>query len=275
MKTLFGLLLPLFFIIALLIFLAYMKVNPFKPNSTTANPSPSPTASQSPAPESYKIPILLYHYVEVVKDPKDTIRQKLDITPQVFEKQIMTLKENGYETLFMKEVSEIINNTKTSPNKPIAITFDDGYKDFYTDVFPLLKKYNIRATVYIIYSFLDKPNYMTKDEVKEILASNLVEIGSHTMTHPNLTKAKNAQAEVVDSKSSLEELTGSPVISFAYPYGSNDSKVIELVKSTGYKTSVTVKEGIATPDSNPLTLPRLRPGNRSGNDLLSFVSKKS
>jgi len=261
---------PLFFILGLVVALSYLKINPFKPNQPTKNTFPETSAT--PFPTSYKIPILIYHYVEKVQDPKDTIRQKMDIQPVVFEKQLMTLKENGYETLFMKEVAEVLEGKKPSPEKPVALTFDDGYKDFYTDVLPLLKKYNMRATVYLIYSFLDKPNYLSKNDVQEILSSNLVEIGSHTMTHQNLTKTKEAQKEIEVSKKEIESLTSTPVVSFAYPFGAHDKKSEDFVKGAGYTNSVTVQEELVTAQSNPFILPRIRPGSRSGEDLLKFLS---
>lgn len=257
---------------AVIIFLSYQKINPFKPTRPVPSPSVSPTPI-SPS-TSLRLPILLYHYVEVVKDLKDTTRQKLDIAPNVFDSQLSTLSENGYETVFVSDIGNYFDGKKNLPSKPIALTFDDGYKDFYTDVFPILKKHNAKATAYIIYNFLDKANYMTKGEVKEIAFSGLVEIASHTLSHTSLTGAKTEiiQKELVDSKNFLEELSGHKVFSFAYPYGHFNSQVETLVKDIGYLEAVTVVSGVNQLPKERFALKRLRPGSRSGKDLIQFLS---
>ena len=85
----------------------------------------------------------MYHYVEYVKDPLDTIRKSLSITPFVFDKELEEIKNNNYQTLFVKEIPKIFKGDLHYNSKSIALTFDDGYEDFYTDAFPLLKKYKI------------------------------------------------------------------------------------------------------------------------------------
>lgn len=220
-----------------------------------------------------KTPILLYHYVEYVKDPKDTIRKSLDVTPAVFEDQLKTLKNSSYQTVFINDIASAIDNQKPLPEKSIALTFDDGYKDFYTDAYPLLQKYQAKATVYIIVEFLDKPNYMTKNQIKELAASNLIEIASHTLHHVNL-KSANPQVgekEIIDSKKSLENLIGKPVNSFAYPYGAFSQFSIDLVHKAGYLSSASVIPGISQSDSNRFFLYRIRPGNKMDKNFLSWL----
>ena len=147
---------------------------------------PSPTLVLIDDNHEYKIPILVYHYVEYVKDTKDTIRQSLNISPLIFEDQIKTLINNGYEIILVKDAADILDGKKEFREKMVAITFDDGYKDFYTDVFPILKKYHVKATVYIISGFIGLPNFMDEGQLREISQSTLVELGSHTVNHVNL-----------------------------------------------------------------------------------------
>ena len=146
-------------------------------------------------PKKFNIPILVYHYVEYVRDTRDTIRHSLDITPYVFENQVLTLKSSGFTFLTPSDINDILDDKKPLPKKPVILSFDDGYEDFYTDVLPILKKYNIRAVQYIISGFLDQPNYMTHQEVREIAKSGLVELGCHTVHHPNLARLSDSDAK--------------------------------------------------------------------------------
>lgn len=216
------------------------------------------------------VPILVYHYVEYVRDPKDTIRKSLDIIPVTFEKQIQTLKGGGYNFITTAELGQYLDGKRQLPQRPIVLTFDDGYSDFYTDVFPVLKKYNVVATEYIISNNLDKPNYMTTDEVKEIAESGLVEIGAHTVHHRNLKSMPldEVKVEIEKSKEDLENTFGIKVVSFAYPYGGFNEKVAEFVRKAGFTNAVTTKGGYMVDQENRFTLFRIHPGAATGEGLL-------
>ncbi len=179
------------------------------------------TSKKEPKDVAIKIPILMYHYVEYVTDERDTIRQSLNIEPHVFEQQLVTLKNAGYTFIWTSELEEIIKNKKLQDKKYVIITFDDGYKDFYTDAYPILKKHNVKAVNYVSYYFLDTPNYMDTTDIEEIVKSNLVEFGSHTLTHVDITtlSKKDALDNLIKSKKYLESKFGIEVKSFAYPYG--------------------------------------------------------
>src|SRR3989344_9317567 len=152
--------------------------------------------------ESIDVPILVYHYVEIVLDEKDTIRKSLNTPPYLFIEQLETLKNAGYTFITASELIDILDGKIALPQKPVLITFDDGYRDFYTDVFPILKRYNVKATAYIVSGFLDKPNYMFIDQLKEIARSGLVEIGAHTVHHYSLKglEALTVKYEIEESK---------------------------------------------------------------------------
>lgn len=222
---------------------------------------------------SLKIPILMYHYVENVKDKKDTIRIGLNTTPKIFEEQLVTLLNSNYTPITQSEIVTILNNRQKMPEKPIAITFDDGYEDFYTVVFPILKKYKVKTTVYVIVDFLDYPNYMTSQQLKEIADSDLVEIGSHTLSHIYLKTAnkKVAEKEISESKKKLEFFVKKEVKSFAYPYGAFNEEAKRLVEEYGYQSAVSVIPGTNQSLSNLYFLYRLRPGFRTGDELLKYL----
>lgn len=213
-----------------------------------------------------RIPIIMYHYVEYVKDGGDLVRQRLNINPYIFESELTSLKENGYETYFVKDVPSMLDGTLQIAKKSVVLTFDDGYEDFYTYALPLLKKYQIKATIYIVYDFIGRKGFLNETELKEIAASNLVEIGSHTLDHVGLKQmqATFARAQVIDSKKKLENLLGTEIKTFAYPYGSFGQDTIDLVKEAGYTAAVSVIPGVYQIKDNLFYLSRVRAGALSG-----------
>lgn len=222
---------------------------------------------------NYKFPILIYHYIEIVKDQKDTIRKSLNIPPSVFEAQIKTLQENGYVFITPKEMDQLKNGQKEISGKPIILSFDDGYGDFYTDIFPILKKYQVKAVAYIVPGFLGKPNYMSWDQVREISQSNLVEIGAHSMHHPSLKDLDKgiAQYEIAESKKELEQTLGMKVSSFAYPFGAFNQQAEDIVNSSGFANAMTTISGVNDNSGNVYLLKRIHPGTRTGNNLISYI----
>lgn len=235
-------------------------------------PTPVPDAQR----RAIDVPILLYHYVEYVKDEKDTIRQQLNISPWTFERQIQTLADASYTGVFMDDLADMLDGKKPVSGKPVIFTFDDGYEDFYTDVFPILKKYGMKATVYVVYNFLDTPNYMSGEQVREIAGSGLVEVASHTLRHMNLSElpAEVARQEIWESKTQLEALIGREVRNFAYPYGSFTPAVAKLAEEGGYRTAASVVAGSRQTRDNRYYLFRLRPGNRIGDTLLTWLENQ-
>lgn len=230
---------------------------------------------KSPPLFSVRIPILLYHYVEYVKDRGDKIRISLDIEPYAFDSQVKTLKDAGYTFLTPNQIPDLLEGKMSIPKKPVILTFDDGYRDFYTDVFPIIKKYDARAVAYIVPGFLDKPNNLTHKQLKEIAQSKLVEIAAHTVDHAYLKglNEKRVKFEVEQSKAILERELGIPIVSFAYPYGAFDLNAINIVKNAGFKTAVSTVAGIDVSEDNMFFIYRLRPGYRTGKQLLDFLDQ--
>lgn len=222
----------------------------------------------------YRIPILMYHYIEYVEDQNDKTRISLNILPSVFEEQVKTLKDAGFTFLRNEELGDILDGRKTLPKKPILLTFDDGYRDFYTYAYPILKKYNAAGTQYIITSFLNHPNHLTTDQVKEIATDNLVEIGSHTVSHDWLKEKspEEVRFQITDSRRFLEQVTGRKIVSFAYPYGAFDLSATQVVGNSGYTTAVSTVPGINQSTENRYFLYRLRPGGRVGEELVNWLN---
>lgn len=225
----------------------------------------------------YRIPVLMYHYVEYVKDTRDVIRKSLDTRPDVFESQIKSMLDGGYTFLTVSEMSDVIDAKRDVPEKPVVLTFDDGYRDFYTDVFPILKKYKVKATAYISPGLLNKNNYMFNAQVVEIARSGLVEIGAHTVHHVQLTHVSPdmIKKEVADSRTMLEQRFKVPVVSFAYPYGSFNEQVVSAVKEAGFTTAASTVPGTEVDQAHRFFFFRIRAGERTGPELTAYIARAS
>ena len=185
-----------------------------------------------------KIPILSYHSIS-----NDICPLSLNVND--FEKQLIYLKNNKYETIYFDEINP-------NKKKQIIITFDDGYKDLILNSLPLLKKYNFKAICFIVSDLIGKTNKWDEDDVKvakkklmstseiKLWIKNGMKIGSHSKNHRKLTIIKKDEMtqEISNSKFDLESLTKTKIDVFCYPYGIYDKKVIDEVKKN-YKFALT------------------------------------
>lgn len=226
--------------------------------------------------EDFYLPVLLYHYVEIVTDERDTIRKSLSITPATFESQIATLKANGFTPITFNILSSYFEGSTSLPAKPIILSFDDGYRDFYTDVFPILIRNQIPAVLFVTSGFLDyTKNYLTTAQLLEIAKSPLVEIDAHSVTHQDLTFVMMQQArdEIVKSKKQLEALIDRPVEHFAYPFGAYNEILMQEIQDAGYKTASSVDYGILQSYKERFKIRRIKPGGFTGSEFLSRINQ--
>lgn len=219
-----------------------------------------------------KIPIIMFHYVEYIKDINDLVRKRLDISPSLFEEYLKALKKSDYQTFFVSDIPNILSDQISYSSRSAVLTFDDGYEDFYTVVFPLLKKYQMKATIYIIYDYIGRSGFLNDDEIKELIKSQLVEIGSHTLDHLylKLVPERIAYKQIFESKQLLEKRFSIKVNTFAYPYGAFNKKTIDLIKEAGYTTAVSVIPGTYQSEENIFYLSRLRPGLFTPKTMIKF-----
>jgi peptidoglycan/xylan/chitin deacetylase (PgdA/CDA1 family) len=224
---------------------------------------------------SVRVPILMYHYVEYIQNKNDHLRVALNINPDVFEKQVKTLKDAQYTFLTAKDLGEILDGKRSLPEKPILLTFDDGHWDFASVVLPILKKYQVKATQYVIPGFTGGSDFMTKNQVWSIVTSGLVDVGVHTVHHISLAGQPFSvvQYEIAESKQMLEDTYHIHVVSFAYPNGSFDTQAADVVRLNGFTTGVSTIPGIMQSNSNRFFLYRLRPGQRAGEELLNWLNQ--
>ena len=187
-----------------------------------------------------KIPVLLYHNFVTKVPETDPDNFNYINTPESFEENIKTLLENGYTIISMKELDEANNYKKELPNKPIIITFDDGYYSNYEYIYPILKKYNIKTSIFIltdkIGQEIDGIKYLGWDECLEMQNSGLVEIFSHSKKHVFYDKlpVREIRDDVKESYRMIEKHLGKQKLKvFAYPYGAYTNETVQTLKNNG------------------------------------------
>lgn len=199
-------------------------------------------------PEGYEVPTLMYH---AVSDDCWGIAQ-LFVRPSELEKQLQWLQEEGYTTIHFEDLGRV-----DAIEKPILLTFDDGYLDNYTELFPLLKKYNAKATVFMIMGSVGGWNYLTADQIKEMDASGLVSFQSHTVTHEFLSTrtAEQLEYELAESKRMLAELIGKESFVLCYPTGKYSEQSLEAT-ADHYQFGLLMSGKTYETGDNPLKITR-------------------
>jgi peptidoglycan/xylan/chitin deacetylase (PgdA/CDA1 family) len=216
-----------------------------------------------------QVPILMYHGISDEVGNRHPYFE-LNTSPRLFEEQMRYLHLNGYVAVDLAEALNAIHSGHRKA-QPVVITFDDAYSNFYTQAFPVLKKYGFTATLFVITRFTRERRllrngreFMSWNDVKDVAAHG-ISVGSHSMTHPELraTAAAQLHEEVAGSKRCLEDKLGLPVRSFSYPYAfpEQDADFVallrNLLKIEGYANGVSTIIGTAGRSHDPYFLPRL------------------
>jgi peptidoglycan/xylan/chitin deacetylase (PgdA/CDA1 family) len=205
-----------------------------------------------PAPQAIEIPILVYHHV--VPDHAPGV---LFVTPDEFEQHLRFLSDNGYQSVSFADLADSLEYSLPLPERPVILSFDDGWENQFEYGFPLLQKYGFGATFYIVSGYVDHQNFMTTDQLQAMMAAGMT-IGCHSHTHPALSSlgtGARLKDEVAGSKAWLEDHFGIAIDTFAYPYGAYNTAVAAAVKATGYRTARTVDTGTRATADNLMTLP--------------------
>jgi len=203
-------------------------------------------------PNELFVPVLMYHQTRINPSPNDPVLAALSVSPADLEQQLIFFTTHNYHTITLDQLFGGLSGKTSLPENPIVLTFDDGYRNFYENAFPLLKKYNMKATQFVITKVVDLPAYLTWAQILEMDKSGLVEIGAHTRHHPNLPDISNADVvnEIKGSKADLEQRLKKPVNWFAYPYGSYSTFITQTVRDAGFKGAASTVYGtIQTKDS--------------------------
>lgn len=219
---------------------------------------------------NYVPPILMYHSIAEGAGHKN----RLIVDPEYFERQMKFLHDNNFNVVYVEKIAELIKNKKPIPPRTIAVTFDDGYANNFTNALPVLKKYNIPATIFVIVELINVPEYMTLEQLRVASDSGVVEIGSHTLSHLWLTNSDDEamwRKEIIDSKKALEKILGKEIKSFCYPGGAFNEKIKKIVKEAGYEVAVTTSPGKEFSNDDIYALKRLRISSTSRNLFVFWI----
>ncbi|MBR4641692.1 MAG: polysaccharide deacetylase family protein [Selenomonadaceae bacterium] len=212
------------------------------------------------------VPILLYHRVS------DTDTNPTTLKVADFEAQLKYLVDNGYHVIAPDDLLDAWASGKTLPKNPIVLTFDDGHEDIYKNVFPLLQKYNMRATVFIVTDHIGMKDYLSWDFVRALQAGGFMDFESHTMTYKNLATLKGDKLwnEIYGSKQAIEWALKKPAKFIAYPEGKYTIDAEETSKEVGFRAGFIEDYGLAENDSDNYVLTRIPVLGSNSQTLLRF-----
>jgi peptidoglycan/xylan/chitin deacetylase (PgdA/CDA1 family) len=239
----------------------------------TLEPAPSPAPAQlilaelnpprAPiplGPVTY-VPILYYHYIRINPNPRDWVGFSLSTPPAIFRMQMQYLADHGFHVISLHQAVTAIENHSGLPSRPIVLTFDDGYADFFTAAIPVLRSHGFTATSFVISGRMGWGGFMTPGQV--VAADGMgFTIGAHTVDHVALAAQTPARAtwEMQQSKATLESLLGHPVLDFAYPYGSFNVYDMAQARRLGFETAASTMYGSLHSAGQLFMLSRLRIG---------------
>jgi peptidoglycan/xylan/chitin deacetylase (PgdA/CDA1 family) len=211
--------------------------------------------------KSYPVTILMYHSIS--NQPGND----LCIPPEKFRSQMKYLKEKKYNVIHFDDLYWYFSKDVPIPPNTVIVTLDDGYRDNYTDAYPILKELELKATVFVITSTIDKHSfYLNSEQIKEMDEHN-VRIESHTANHDADKKLatlsyKTQLQSFKESKEVLENILGREVRYICYPFGSYNRDTVKAAQEAGYKIGVTIESGRADKSNGLLTLRRIYIGNK-------------
>ncbi len=215
----------------------------------------------------HRVPILMYHSVSEHAQPRF---RKFALAPALFAEQMAYLAQHHYTTLTVSQYVALQNSGTALPEAVVVLTFDDGFADFYSEAWPVLKEHGFGATLYVATAFVGDASrflqrerettrpMLTWDQLSEIAAAG-IECGAHSHQHKHLDVLPGdmARAEIARSKQVLEEKLSRPVASFAYPYGYYQSAVKHMVRAAGYSSACAVRYRMSSPADDAFALSRL------------------
>ncbi|MBO6291389.1 MAG: polysaccharide deacetylase family protein [Selenomonas sp.] len=214
------------------------------------------------------VPVLNYHQIN------DRDENSLTIRTDQFEAEMKYLADNGYHTITPAELLAAWDGEGALPEKPVIITFDDGYADNYKNAYPILQKYGLKGTIFVVSDFLGTyPNYLTWPMAEEMHKSGLIDIESHTLSHAQLDQLgtrEELDKQLRDSKQAIDWHLKKDVRFIAYPCGAFNEEIEASTLAAGYNGAFTVHYGLAEPSENRLQLDRVPVFGSNSHTFLRF-----
>lgn len=212
--------------------------------------------------------VLMYH--RIVDGEAGSSESPWAVTSERLRSHLELLERWDYTAITFEDMLLCHLGELNLPKKPIILTFDDGYQDFYDVAYPMLREFGMSAVVFLVRSPNVRSNVwdikdkgvggrlMTDDQVLEVSEAGF-EVGSHTLSHRDLTKITREEAweEISRSRMNLEILLNKPVTSFCYPYGAVNGEVKQMVNNAGYRFACGVWSGPAVLEKDPLEIRRV------------------
>lgn len=211
--------------------------------------------------------VLMYH---VIDTPRTEAERQWCCEPARFREQMRWLRESGRQPIGMDRLAAWLGGRADLPRNAVCVTFDDGTRCLRDHALPILREFDVPATAYVVAGLLGRDNDWLQAEGwsrrplldahdLHALRAMGIEIGSHSMTHADLSRGTTDanRHEIVDSRSRLEDVLGAAVTHFAYPFGRVRRDAYERVREAGYETAVTVADGTVRRGDDPLLLHRV------------------
>jgi peptidoglycan/xylan/chitin deacetylase (PgdA/CDA1 family) len=221
---------------------------------------PAGRSGRVPQPLPYRVThVLCYHHLT------DTPKSAYDVKPADFRAQLQALRDGGYQSINCRQVAGYLGNTQDLPERSVVISFDDGRASVLRIAKPLLDEFGFQAVLFINPDAVGGNNYLSWDDLKT-LAQAGYEIGSHTMSHLNLTRKlkklsreafqQKVREEIEASYREIETRLGQAPVALAYPFGNYDAAVMQMTRDAGYRLGLSIDPGAVDNQSDPLALPR-------------------
>jgi peptidoglycan/xylan/chitin deacetylase (PgdA/CDA1 family) len=237
-----------------------------RPTPTLAFSRPISVPLSAPTPNDAKrvasVPILMYHYISVPPDGSDRYRLSLSVTPANFDAQMAYLKQAGYHAITLYDLYAYLAQGKALPDRPVILTFDDGYVDAFTQAMPILHKYGFVGTIFVLTGPADRGGageHLTWEQIAAMSTTGM-DIELHSREHFDLRNRPNDFLihQIAGGKESLEAHINRPVRWFAYPSGRYDAAVVRVLKSDGFWGAATTQDGRTHTASGFFDLQRVR-----------------
>jgi peptidoglycan/xylan/chitin deacetylase (PgdA/CDA1 family) len=240
-------------------------------SEVAADVAAEPLELPDPLPRrTLEVPILMYHRIAVLQGDEAQVTRDLTVEPPEFGLQMQWLVDNGYTSISQRQLYDALMEGAELPERPVLITFDDGYRGIARIAAPIMGRVGLTGTAYVITDRIAEdrdtaPQWLTWSMLRRLERRGW-DIGSHTVSHreiPSLDR-ESALEQLRGSRFRLEKELGHPVQWFCYPAGRVSPEAVELVREAGYVLAVTTEQGTLQSASDPLRLTRVRVANDTG-----------